>query len=72
MAGFLFVTSGALTVDAAGQSQTLTAGGFAYLPAGTEWSAANNGDETATFVWIRSTESLTLSIRRLVTLPSAH
>ncbi|MEH3143457.1 MAG: cupin domain-containing protein, partial [Mycobacterium kyogaense] len=53
VAGFLFVTSGALTVDAAGQSRTLTAGGFAYLPAGTEWSAANNGDDSATFVWIR-------------------
>lgn len=50
---FLFVTSGALTVDAAGQTQTLTEGGFAYLPAGTDWSAHNNGDADATFVWIR-------------------
>ena len=50
---FLFVTSGALTVDAAGQSQTLTEGGFAYLPAGTDWSANNDGDTDATFVWIR-------------------
>jgi (S)-ureidoglycine aminohydrolase len=50
---FLFVTSGALTVDAAGQSQTLAEGGFAYLPAGTDWSANNNGDADATFVWIR-------------------
>ena len=50
---FLFVTSGALTVDAAGQSQVLAEGGFAYLPAGTHWSAHNNGEADATFVWIR-------------------
>lgn len=50
---FLFVTSGALTVDAAGQAQTLSEGGFAYLPAGTVWSAHNNGETDATFVWIR-------------------
>jgi len=50
---FLFVTSGALTVDAAGQSHILGEGGFAYLPAGTDWSAHNNGDADATFVWIR-------------------
>jgi len=50
---FLFVTSGALTVDAAGQSQVLAEGGFAHLPAGTDWSAHNNGDADATFVWVR-------------------
>lgn len=50
---FLFVTSGALTVDAAGQSQVLAEGGFAHLPAGTDWSARNDGDADATFVWIR-------------------
>ncbi|QMU22945.1 bifunctional allantoicase/(S)-ureidoglycine aminohydrolase [Gordonia rubripertincta] len=51
--GFLFVTAGTLTVIVAGEEHTLTEGGFAFLPAGTAWSAHNRGDATTTFHWIR-------------------
>ncbi|UQE76430.1 MULTISPECIES: bifunctional allantoicase/(S)-ureidoglycine aminohydrolase [unclassified Gordonia (in: high G+C Gram-positive bacteria)] len=51
--GFLFVTAGELTVTAGEATEVLTAGGFAYLPAGQEWSAHNAGTGTANFHWIR-------------------
>lgn len=33
--------------------RVLEAGGYAYLPAGCNWSLANEGEEPATFHWIR-------------------
>ncbi|MFL4476174.1 bifunctional allantoicase/(S)-ureidoglycine aminohydrolase [Paeniglutamicibacter sp. MACA_103] len=50
---FLFVVSGSLTVTIDGTAHTLEEGGFAYVPAGTQWQAHNNGVEVATFHWIR-------------------
>ena len=49
----LFVVSGALTLLVAGQSNVLKPGGFAYVPAGTDWRAVNDGPELVTFHWIR-------------------
>ncbi|MFL4477265.1 bifunctional allantoicase/(S)-ureidoglycine aminohydrolase [Paeniglutamicibacter sp. ORCA_105] len=50
---FLFVVSGHLSVTINGTVHTLEEGGFAYVPAGADWSALNNGVEVATFHWIR-------------------
>ncbi len=49
----LFVTHGALTLTYQGASQVLAPGGYAYLPAGLEWSLANDGAEPSRFHWIR-------------------
>ncbi|GHD12388.1 bifunctional allantoicase/(S)-ureidoglycine aminohydrolase [Zhihengliuella salsuginis] len=51
--GFVFVLSGALSVTVDGAEHVLTEGGFAFLPAGTDWSAANNGVEPTQFQWLR-------------------
>ncbi len=51
--GALFVVSGTLHLTLAGREHTLTAGGFAYIPPGSDWQAANNGERRATFHWIR-------------------
>ena len=50
---FIFVLEGSLTVHIEGAESVLLPGGFAYLPAGSEWSAANPGAEPAKFQWIR-------------------
>ncbi|MBU3061686.1 (S)-ureidoglycine aminohydrolase [Nocardia sp. NEAU-G5] len=49
----LFLLSGALTVVIEGSTHALTPGGYAYLPAGSEWSVANESDSAATFTWVR-------------------
>ncbi|WP_102158581.1 bifunctional allantoicase/(S)-ureidoglycine aminohydrolase [Zhihengliuella halotolerans] len=51
--GFVFVLSGSLTVIIDGTEHVLTEGGFAFLPAGTDWSAANNGVDPTQFQWLR-------------------
>ncbi|MHA7179316.1 bifunctional allantoicase/(S)-ureidoglycine aminohydrolase [Arthrobacter sp. MDB2-24] len=50
---FIFLLEGALTVRIEGVNHSLTPGGFAYLPAGSQWSAANEGTQLAKFQWIR-------------------
>ena len=49
----LFVVEGEITVTVNGQPHVLGAGGYAYLPAGTEWTLSNAGDDMARFHWIR-------------------
>lgn len=49
----LFVTSGAVQLGFGGTETEMGAGGYAYLPAGVEWSLRNRGFEAATFQWIR-------------------
>jgi (S)-ureidoglycine aminohydrolase len=49
----LFVLEGALRVNFDGVSHVLTEGGFAYLPAGLAWTAAQIGEATCRFHWIR-------------------
>ncbi|MBR7503728.1 cupin domain-containing protein, partial [Mycobacterium tuberculosis] len=51
--GFLFVMAGELTVTHEGTDHVLTPGGFAYLPAGSTWSAQSTGAEAARFHWVR-------------------
>ena len=49
----LFVTKGTITVRCGGDTHSLDAGGFAYLPAGAQWSLQNDDKSTACFHWIR-------------------
>ncbi|WP_442965847.1 bifunctional allantoicase/(S)-ureidoglycine aminohydrolase [Pseudonocardia sp. HH130630-07] len=50
----LFVTAGTLTLRITGAEHRLTAGGYAYLPPGQEWTVRNPDDtEPVHFHWIR-------------------
>jgi (S)-ureidoglycine aminohydrolase len=49
----LLVVDGTLRLTISGIAHVLGPGGYAFLPPGTSWSAANGGDGTATFHWIR-------------------
>jgi (S)-ureidoglycine aminohydrolase len=49
----LFVVHGTVIVALDGVSHTLTAGGYAYLPAGSKWKLSNTSASSATFHWIR-------------------
>lgn len=51
--GVLFVVEGTgqLTVD--GKAHELSPGGYAYLPAGTDWTFRNTSDAPVRFHWIR-------------------
>jgi (S)-ureidoglycine aminohydrolase len=51
--GVLFVVEGGLTLTLQGDEHDLTPGGYAFLPAGSEWTLRNNTAETARFHWIR-------------------
>ncbi|MEJ8574615.1 bifunctional allantoicase/(S)-ureidoglycine aminohydrolase [Microbaculum marinum] len=49
----LFVVEGSLNLTVAGSYHSLKAGGYAYIPAGAVWSAANRSEATVTFHWFR-------------------
>ena len=49
----LFVVEGGLTVTLGGMPHPLEAGGYAYLPPGTDWRLRNDGTVTARYHWIR-------------------
>jgi (S)-ureidoglycine aminohydrolase len=49
----LFVVDGAVRVRIAGEQHVLTAGGYAYLPAGASWSLRNTRARPARLHWIR-------------------
>ena len=49
----LFMTGGTLTVTLDGTPHLLEAGSYAYLPAGSDWTARNDGADNAAFHWIR-------------------
>ncbi len=51
--GVLFVVAGRVTLAFAGRTHDLGPGGYAYLPAGCDWTLRNAGDAAATFHWIR-------------------
>lgn len=51
--GVLFVTGGDVVLTIDGLSHDLTAGGYAYLPAGARWTLRNRGQEPAVFHWVR-------------------
>ena len=49
----LFVVSGEISVALGSDVHILNEGGYAYLPAGTDWKLTNSGPAEATFHWIR-------------------
>lgn len=49
----LFVVEGTLSLTISGQAHTVGTGGFAYIPAGTAWTATNASGAAAKFHWIR-------------------
>ena len=49
----LFVVGGAVVLTLEGERHELAAGGYAYLPPGAAWALRNEGEEVATFHWIR-------------------
>lgn len=49
----LFVTGGQITLSYQGQDHHLSAGGYAYLPAGLDWTLHNHNESNASFHWIR-------------------
>ena len=49
----LFVTSGTINLAFNDGTKSLNAGGYAYLPAGFDWSVRNEDPENANFHWIR-------------------
>eukprot|EP00633_Aureoumbra_lagunensis_P005568 CAMPEP_0197314996 /NCGR_PEP_ID=MMETSP0891-20130614/36122_1 /TAXON_ID=44058 ORGANISM="Aureoumbra lagunensis, Strain CCMP1510" /NCGR_SAMPLE_ID=MMETSP0891 /ASSEMBLY_ACC=CAM_ASM_000534 /LENGTH=290 /DNA_ID=CAMNT_0042803719 /DNA_START=1 /DNA_END=873 /DNA_ORIENTATION=+ len=50
----LFVLDGELSVNVQGESQTLTTGGFVYVPPDAHWSVHNDSlSSNATFTWVR-------------------
>ena len=51
--GVLFVTHGTLTLRHSGETYRLAPGGYAYLPAGLDWSLENAGAEAVRFHWVR-------------------
>jgi len=51
--GVLFVVEGELTITLNNQPHTLAAGGYAFIPPGSDWQAHNRGATTTHFHWIR-------------------
>ncbi len=49
----LFVVDGQITLHYGNNNSDLTAGGYAYLPAGSNWTLHNPGKTNACFHWIR-------------------
>lgn len=51
--GVLFVVGGEVQLTLGGTTHELAAGGYVYIPAGSEWSLLNNSDQPAQFHWVR-------------------
>ena len=49
----LFIAKGEMTLVVNGVTSILTAGGYAYVPAGATWSVKNHGTEVLGFHWVR-------------------
>ena len=49
----LFVIEGEAQLNVQGQTHRLTPGGYAYLPAGEDWTLRNSSAANVTFHWIR-------------------
>lgn len=50
---FLYVTEGALSVEAGGRREVLPPGGYLYVPAGTGFTARNEGAAEARAIWVK-------------------
>ena len=51
--GTILVASGQMRLTIDGANHDMSAGGYAYIPAGSKWSLANPGDVPLRFHWIR-------------------
>ncbi|RAP41379.1 (S)-ureidoglycine aminohydrolase [Rhodovulum viride] len=51
--GVIFVADGALDLRLDGLPHLMTAGGYAYLPPGADWTVLNPGESPARFHWVR-------------------
>ncbi|HCP82401.1 MAG TPA: (S)-ureidoglycine aminohydrolase [Octadecabacter sp.] len=51
--GVLFVVEGTVTITVNGEDHALEPGGYAYLPAGQQWTLRNTSKEITRFHWIR-------------------
>src|SRR6185503_9503672 len=51
--GVLFVVEGELTLRLAGETYTMTPGGYAFIPPASDWSARNLSTEPVRFHWVR-------------------
>jgi len=51
--GVLFVVEGSIAVTIEGARHELGNGGYAYLPAGNDWTLKNDSDALAKFHWVR-------------------
>jgi (S)-ureidoglycine aminohydrolase len=51
--GVLFVVAGQLSLAIDGTTHALAPGGYAFLPPDAAWTLHNEGQETASFHWIR-------------------
>ena len=51
--GVIFVVEGEVSLTIEGKTHVLAEGGYAYLPAGCNWTLANTSDHSAKFHWIR-------------------
>jgi (S)-ureidoglycine aminohydrolase len=49
----VFVLKGDLVLTVEGVEHEMTAGGYAYLPAGATWSVANRSETPVSFQWVR-------------------
>jgi len=49
----LFVVEGGLTLTIDGTAHNMMAGGYAYIPAGSDWQLANDSEARTVFHWIR-------------------
>ncbi len=49
----LFVVQGTMSLTLAGNSHQMSKGGYAFIPAGTDWSLQNTSREEVRFHWIR-------------------
>jgi (S)-ureidoglycine aminohydrolase len=60
----LFVVSGSMQLTIDGNAYTLANGGYAYIPAGSEWRLANTGKNNLFFHWIRKRYAVVDGIER--------
>jgi (S)-ureidoglycine aminohydrolase len=51
--GVLFFVEGAATLTLSGTKHDMAPGGYAYIPAGTDWALKNNANAPLRFHWIR-------------------
>lgn len=51
--GAILVANGRMSLELAGKTHSLEAGGYAYIPSGADWKIRNAGLENLQFHWIR-------------------